>query len=164
MHVQANYGAEELPTTLLCLISRSGADDAATVQDDADTMNTAYPMTTNIGHKSLVGLRRIDFRLIYTTIEACILRNEKNQTASKSVAYSVEEESMSNRSLPSCFVKQATSNLIALSCLTLSGLAAADTFGPVPKAVCGPGDHPETALQGQVPAALRAAGFQGRAA
>ena len=109
----------------------------------------------------MVGPRRIDFRLIYTIIEACILRNEKNQTASESVPYSVEEESMSNRSLSSCYVKQATSSLIALSCLTLSGLAAADTFAPVPKAVCGRGDHPETALQGQVPAALRAAGFQG---
>ena len=31
----------------------------------------------------------------------------------------------------------------------------------VPKAVCGPHDRPETALQGQVPAALRAAGFKG---
>jgi len=31
----------------------------------------------------------------------------------------------------------------------------------VPKAKCGPNDRPETALQGQVPAALRAAGFQG---
>jgi hypothetical protein len=31
----------------------------------------------------------------------------------------------------------------------------------VPKAVCGPHDNPETALQGQVPAALRAAGFKG---
>jgi hypothetical protein len=31
----------------------------------------------------------------------------------------------------------------------------------VPKAVCGPHDKPETALQGQVPAAMRAAGFKG---
>jgi hypothetical protein len=31
----------------------------------------------------------------------------------------------------------------------------------VPKARCGPHDNPETGLQGQVPAALRAAGFQG---
>ena len=31
----------------------------------------------------------------------------------------------------------------------------------VPKATCGPNDHPETALQGQVPAGLRASGFNG---
>jgi hypothetical protein len=31
----------------------------------------------------------------------------------------------------------------------------------VPKAKCGPHDKPETALQGQVPASLRASGFQG---
>ena len=31
----------------------------------------------------------------------------------------------------------------------------------VPKATCGRGDHPETALQGQVPAFLRAVGFHG---
>src|SRR5262249_21151918 len=34
-------------------------------------------------------------------------------------------------------------------------------FAPVPNAVCGPGDRPETGLQGQVSAAMRAAGFQG---
>jgi hypothetical protein len=32
---------------------------------------------------------------------------------------------------------------------------------PVPRASCGEGDHPETALQGQVPAGLRASGFKG---
>jgi hypothetical protein len=31
----------------------------------------------------------------------------------------------------------------------------------VPRAVCGPGDNPETALQGQVPAYMRASGFHG---
>src|SRR5262245_2319230 len=71
--------------------------------------------------------------------------------------------------------KQNASILLALSCLALSGLGGADSviekrtsiadqelfFAPVPKAVCGPGDKPETALQGQVPAAMRQAGFQG---
>jgi len=61
---------------------------------------------------------------------------------------------------------------IKFSLFTLSGvalLAAADGRDrgdrpvplTVPKAVCGPNDHPETALQGQVPAAMRAAGFKG---
>src|SRR5215218_4881303 len=72
-------------------------------------------------------------------------------------------------------VRQATVLAIALSCIAVSSIGAdsvqdkrtsplADEepfFAPVPKAVCGPGDRPETALQGQVPAPMRAAGFQG---
>jgi hypothetical protein len=57
---------------------------------------------------------------------------------------------------------------IALTGAVLTGLASAtqafaETPAPwvVPKATCGAHDHPETALQGQVPAALRASGFKG---
>src|ERR1700731_2363089 len=60
-------------------------------------------------------------------------------------------------------------SLIAFSCIALSAFGVssgqeqedAAVFRTVPKATCGANDHPETALQGQVPAAMRAAGFQG---
>src|SRR5277367_5560731 len=55
---------------------------------------------------------------------------------------------------------------MALGGLTSGPPAIADQLKPpppltVPKATCGQRDHPETALQGQVPAYLRAMGFQG---
>jgi hypothetical protein len=62
--------------------------------------------------------------------------------------------------------------LIAVSCVALVGFGGKgdderdNDRGPIPLTVpkpkhCGPKDSPETGLQGQVPAALRAAGFQG---
>src|SRR3954453_12171519 len=73
------------------------------------------------------------------------------------------------------YLKHATTLGAALSCVALTAIGGAVLavekkqniadqelfFAPVPKAVCGPGDKPETALQGQVPASLRASGFQG---
>src|SRR5262249_29716664 len=79
-------------------------------------------------------------------------------------------------SVPSSRSRKAMSAVAVLSCLALSTITLADSvgekkspniadqeyfFAPVPKAVCGPGDTPETALQGQVPAPMRAAGFTG---
>jgi hypothetical protein len=65
-------------------------------------------------------------------------------------------------------IKALVSGLVALSFVALSGAANGgkpSDQGPVPltvpKATCGPNDHPETGLQGQVSAALRAAGFTG---
>ncbi len=68
------------------------------------------------------------------------------------------------------YVQWAGPAVIAFSCVALSGTGAVlaaegsddgkITF-TVPRATCGPEDHPETGLQGQVPAPLRAAGFEG---
>jgi hypothetical protein len=71
------------------------------------------------------------------------------------------------QSLHGRYVTPVASVLVAFSCLAFSGFGSAEKpgGGPVPltvtKAVCGPGDHPETDLQGQVSAATRAAGFKG---
>jgi hypothetical protein len=76
---------------------------------------------------------------------------------------------MTSGSLHARYAKSLGFALLALSCVALTtfGVSSADegddstTLRTVPKAVCGANDHPETALQGQVPAALRAAGFTG---
>ena len=75
------------------------------------------------------------------------------------------------RALHRGYGKPLRFSLIAFSCVALLGFGVssgeeqeqedAAAFRAVPKATCGENDHPETALQGQVPAALRAAGFQG---
>jgi len=65
--------------------------------------------------------------------------------------------------------RSAATALLAASCLALAGFGSVEKSKPVdtpppltvPKATCGPNDHPETGLQGQVPAPLRAAGFKG---
>ena len=64
--------------------------------------------------------------------------------------------------------RPATAGLLAVACIALmSADGTAKKPGSdsvpfaVPRATCGPNDNPETALQGQVPAALRATGFHG---
>ncbi len=73
-------------------------------------------------------------------------------------------------SLSGAYRKPMRFALVAFSCIALSTFLAGGSSGEeeddaapltVAKAVCGANDHPETALQGQVPAALRATGFHG---
>jgi hypothetical protein len=78
---------------------------------------------------------------------------------------------MSPRLLASGYRKPLRFALVALSCIAVSSFFAGGSSGEedandavpltVPKAVCGPEDHPEMGLQGQVPAMMRANGFHG---
>jgi hypothetical protein len=79
-----------------------------------------------------------------------------------------EEEIMNATMKLSWCRSLVTFGLIAACCVALWGCGGgggSSTPEAIPltvsKASCGPNDHPETALQGQVPAALRASGFQG---
>src|SRR5579871_3103720 len=82
---------------------------------------------------------------------------------------SSKENSMSWRTAGSQPVRSLGVAFIALACLAVTGTGRADDDDrdqggvpfAVPKARCGPRDHPETALQGQVPLTMRLNGFKG---
>jgi hypothetical protein len=63
---------------------------------------------------------------------------------------------------PSMVLKGFAFGLVLVGLASATAAFAADPAPwVVPKAKCGPNDHPETGVQGQVPAPLRASGFQG---
>src|SRR2546428_11903639 len=75
---------------------------------------------------------------------------------------------MKRWSMPRLPITALVSGLVALSFVALSGAANGERRsdqGPVPltvpKATCGPNDHPETRLAGQGPAPPRAPRLQG---
>src|SRR3989442_11062447 len=95
-------------------------------------------------------------------------RPVRNWPGGRCVPRRAEGGPMKTWSMPGLPIKALVSGLVALSFVALSGAANGERRsdqGPVPltvpKATCGPNDHPETGLQGQVPAPLRAAGFKG---
>ena len=67
---------------------------------------------------------------------------------------------LEERRLPTVF-RTVFAGVVLTGLTSATAAFAGEPAYVVPKAKCGPHDHPETALQGQVPASLRAAGFQG---
>src|SRR6266850_1335154 len=83
--------------------------------------------------------------------------------------WSTRALSMKTGSLKAPTIERIACTITAVACISIWGLVTAAPTAPsggsvpltVPKATCGPNDHPETGLQGQVPAAMRATGFKG---